>query len=137
MGVHNRTYGPILDMMFNMMPMMMSSSCSMALHAEMREALMSPSCRKVIVMAHGSGATILSHTMDRLHADILMECMSKMEIYTFGAAAKHMSNPCMMTEKGVRADANMAKSNKNMNSETMMRMEETERVIPVCPLNSP
>lgn len=132
-GIHNSTYGPILDVMFNAMMPMMNSSCSMALHAEMREALMSPSCRKVIVLAHGTGAAILSHTLDKLHADLPMECMSKMEIYTFGSAARHMSNPCMMYEKGMRSENNMNNSNKNNNSQMMMRMEETERVIPVSP----
>jgi hypothetical protein len=131
-GIHNRTYGPILDMMSNAVMPMMNPSCSMALHAEIRDALMSPSCRKVIILAHGTGATILSHTMDKLQADLPMECMAKMEIYTFGAAARHMSNPCVMLEKGMRPDSNMGmNSNRTNDSSQMIRMEETERVIPV------
>jgi hypothetical protein len=116
---------------------------------EMRDALMSPKCCKVIVMAHGTGATYLSHALDRLHADMPMELMAKMEMYTFGAAAKHMSNPCMtmdrsMTmgmngmgmngDKYMRADGSMKDSKMmgdKMGEGMMMRMEETERVIPV------
>jgi hypothetical protein len=136
-GIHNRTYGPILDMMFNaMVPMMMTSSTSMALHAELRDALISPSCRKVIMMAHGTGATVLSYTMDKLHADLPMELLSKMEIYTFGAAAKHMSNPCLVHEKNMdkymqQDKKNMASPGKASSASQTFRMEEMERVIPV------
>jgi hypothetical protein len=135
-GIHNRTYGPVLDMMFNaMIPMMMNSSSSMALSTELRDALISPSCRKVIVIAHGTGATILSHTMDKMHADLPMELMARMEIYTFGSAAKHMSNPRMVyerpTEKYTRADGSMTNPAKVSPAMQRMRMEETERVIPV------
>lgn len=123
-------------MMFNaMVPMMMTSSTSMALHAELRDALMSPSCRKVIMMAHGTGATCLSYTTDKLHADLPMELLSKMEIYTFGAAAKHMSNPCLVHEKNMdkymQQDKNMSSPGKASPASQTMRMEEMERVIPV------
>lgn len=130
-GIHNRTYGPIVDMMFNvMMPVMgMSFSSEMALNAEMREALISPSCRRVIVLAHGAGATTVSYVMDKLHADLPMDCMTKMEIYTFGSAAKHMSNPCVMSDTSMRVHGSMG--NMNSSCQSTMRREETERVIPV------
>lgn len=137
-GIHNSTYGPIVDMLMSaLVPLITSSSCSMTLHMELRDALMSRRCRKVIIMAHGTGATILSHTLDKLHADLPMELMSKIEVYTFGSAAKHISNPCIKldksTEKHMRADGAIPNSSTTPPRGQTMRMEENERVIPVRP----
>jgi hypothetical protein len=127
-GVHNRTWGPIFDMMSPMVNSIFSTSTStsMALHAELRDAIMSPTCTKVIVLAHGTGAAILSDVLDRMHCDMPMEMMSKMEVYTFGSAARHLSNPCILDER-----QNTSLPTKNGITD-MLRNEECERVIPVC-----
>jgi len=127
-GVHNRTWGPIFDMLSPVMTSMfsMSTSTSMALHAELRDAMLSPTCNKVVVLAHGTGAAILSQVLDRMHCDMPVEMMNKMEIYTFGSAAHHLSNPCVMEERQMGLNLGISgKSGMNM------RNEECERVIPV------
>jgi len=48
---------------------------------------------KVVIIAHGLGGVILSHTVDRLIHSMPRSCMSKLEIYTFGSAAFHFANP--------------------------------------------
>ena len=135
-GVHNRTCGPVFDMMSPMMMSMfnMSTSTSMALHAEMRDAMMSPNCNKVVILAHGTGAAILSHVLDRMHCDMPVDLMNKLEIYTFGSSARHLSNPCMMMDRPMM---NMQNQNKSSMMDMMMRNEEMERVIPVLPLPFP
>lgn len=51
--------------------------------------------KKVVLLAHGTGGTIVSVVLDRLLADLpaSKECLGKLEIYTFGCAASWMSNP--------------------------------------------
>lgn len=133
-GIHNSTYGLLLDMIFNTITSVsMTSSSSKCLYTELKDALMCPTTRKVMVMAHGTGATILSHTLDRLHSDLPMELLSKMEIYTFGSAAKHMSNPCLVYERPMdkyTRTENTGSPSKDSPPQSM-RMEEMERVIPV------
>ncbi|KAH8598673.1 hypothetical protein B0O99DRAFT_613942 [Bisporella sp. PMI_857] len=129
-GIHNRTYGPVLDVI---LPVLLSifninTSTSKALHTQLREAMLSQSCGKVIIIAHGTGAAILSEVMDRLHCDMPLDTMSKIEIYTFGSAARHMSNPCMIMNRPF--DMSKISRDSKRDSIQTMRLEENERVIP-------
>lgn len=51
------------------------------------------SVRKVVVLSHSTGAIHVSIALDRLHATLPIEVLSKLEIYTFGSAASHLNNP--------------------------------------------
>jgi len=134
-GIHNRTYGPIIDMMMPTLMSMMninSSSC-VAFHTQLRDAMLNHSCQKVVVIAHGTGAAMLSQVMDRMLCDMPLDIMSKLEIYTFGSAARHMSNPCMQMERMMDMTRMMGRDSSAKAGMPMMnRVEECERVIPVC-----
>ena len=139
-GIHNRTYGPIMDMMMpTLMSMLnMSTPSCMAMKTQLREAMFSPSCQKIIIIAHGTGAAMLSQVMDRMLCDMPIDMMSKMEIYTFGSAARHMSNPCMQMERMMDMNRMMGRDSGTKSGMPMMdRMEECERVIPVRSISFP
>ncbi len=59
---------------------------------------------KVILIGHSQGGIIISLVIDQLFTELPTSCMAKLEIYTFGSAASHFSNPLVsMTSKN---DAN-------------------------------
>ena len=49
--------------------------------------------RKAVLIGHSQGGIIVSLVLDELFAELPATCMSKLEIYTFGSAASHFSNP--------------------------------------------
>ena len=49
--------------------------------------------KKVVLIGHSQGGIIVSLVLDELFAELPTSCMSKLEIYTFGSAASHFSNP--------------------------------------------
>lgn len=76
--------------------------------------------------------------IDRLHADLPIDIMGKMEIYTFGCAASHISNPLLTLNSTMnpnpvftRADGSIVSPVKAALATKGNRMEDTERVIPV------
>jgi len=134
-GIHNRTYGPIMDMMMPTLISMlnMSTPSCFAMQTQLRDAILSPSCQKVVIIAHGTGAAMLSQVIDRMLCDMPIDMMSKMEIYTFGSAARHMSNPSMQMERMMDMNRMMGRdTGTKAGMSIMSRMEECERVIPVC-----
>jgi len=140
-GIHNRTMGIVGDMMCmmmgNMMPMI-NHSTSTLMYTHLRECLLDSSVRKCILLAHGTGCSILSMALDRLHADLPIDIMMKMEVYTFGSAASHISNPCLTLGSPMnpnppftRADGSIVTPMKVNSAKNGGRTEDTERVIPV------
>lgn len=82
--------------------------------------------------------------IDRLHADLPIDVMGKMEIYTFGSAASHLSNPCLTLNSPMnpnpsftRADGSLVSPVKATMAIKGQRIEDTERVIPVRPFLMP
>ena len=52
------------------------------------------------MIGHSQGGIIISLVIDQLFSELPASCMSKLEIYTFGSAASHFSNPLIsMTSK--------------------------------------
>ncbi|KAG0644443.1 hypothetical protein HOY80DRAFT_940973 [Tuber brumale] len=112
-GVHNRSYGLVLDLLQCLIQrdLRYSSSCVRALYHNLRTALLelesvppspSPSAsipaskpkhKKVILLAHSQGALITSLVLDMLYADIPTFLLSRLEVYTFGNAANTFNNP--------------------------------------------
>jgi hypothetical protein len=95
--------------------------------------LLKPSVSKVVVLAHGTGAALLAQTLDALFVDLGAELMGKIEIYTFGSAAKYMSNPCSVVEKRKSDSARGVPTNGAMDCPPNVdRIEKRRRAIPVC-----
>ena len=137
-GIHNRTMGMVMDMicmiLSNVMPII-NRSTTTAMYSHLRECLLNSSVRKVIVLSHGTGCQIMSLAIDRLHADLPIDVMQKMEIYTFGCAASHLSNPCLTLNSTMNPNPPFTRANGSPAKASLAikdyRMEDTERVIPV------
>ncbi len=93
--------------------------------------------RKVILIGHSTGALHISIALDQLHANLPVEVLSKLEIYTFGSAAAHLSNPCLtidnpgaVTFNYTRPDGSIASPVKATLASLGHRVEDHERVIP-------
>ena len=55
--------------------------------------LIDPTVTKVVLIAHSQGGILISQAIDDLLSELPAQTMSKMEVYTFGSAASHFSNP--------------------------------------------
>lgn len=99
-GIHNSTHGPILDLLSTLFLRAAGypTSCTRTLTSQLRDACLNNSIRKVIVLGHSTGALHISLALGALHADLPVDVLSKLEIYTFGAASTHLSNPLLRLE---------------------------------------
>ncbi|KAG7119509.1 hypothetical protein HYQ45_009847 [Verticillium longisporum] len=102
MGIHTPTYGLpfdiILTMLHRAMPSMQTAA-SRALYMELRAALLDSHITRVAVLSHTTGAIPLSSVLTRLSADLQPEKLSKLEIFTFGAAVREFATPLGETKK--------------------------------------
>ena len=57
--------------------------------------LVDPTVTKVVLIGHSQGGIIISQTIDDLLSQLPAKTMSKLEVYTFGSAASHFSNPSL------------------------------------------
>jgi hypothetical protein len=62
---------------------------------QLRSALSSPTTRKVVLILHSQGGIEGSSILDWLLADLSSSLISKLEIFTFGNAARHFNNPLL------------------------------------------
>ncbi|QSZ30100.1 hypothetical protein DSL72_004620 [Monilinia vaccinii-corymbosi] len=92
-GMHNRTLGLPLDLLLHFLSMAMP--IHRALYAQLREHLLTPSIRKIVILSHSTGSKVVSDILDQLHTDLPPTLMAKLEIYTFGAAGGSFSNPLL------------------------------------------
>lgn len=122
-GLHNRTLGLPLDILLHLLSINMP--IHRTLYSQLRENLLTPSIRKVVVLSHSTGSKIVSDILDQLHADLPSTLMSKLEIYTFGAAGGSFSNP-LLNSLCMDIDALGENDNATMKA-------SCERVIPVSP----
>lgn len=120
-GIHNRTLGLPLDLLLHLLSVNMP--IHRTLYSQLRETLLTPSIRKVVILSHSTGSKIVSDILDQLHADLPPTLMAKLEIYTFGAAGGSFSNPLL---NSVCMELNALGENDNANMKT-----SCERVIPV------
>lgn len=61
--------------------------------AQIRAALAAPATKKLVLILHSQGGIEGSSILDWLLADLSHEIISKLEIFTFGNAARHFNNP--------------------------------------------
>lgn len=96
-GIHNRTSGLIFDLYIILLQrcLNISTPCTLTLASQIRHACLTNSVRKVVLISHSTGALHVSIALDQLHASLPVGALSKLEIYTFGSGAAHLSNPCL------------------------------------------
>ena len=64
-------------------------------YAYVKAMLVDPTVTKVVLIGHSQGGIIISQTIDDLLSQLPPKTMSKLEVYTFGSAASHFSNPSL------------------------------------------
>jgi hypothetical protein len=69
------------------------SSTTRILYTQLRPSLLDPSIVRVVVLAHNLGALPVSKAVSQLFSDLPADKLSKLEIYTFGAAASEFVLP--------------------------------------------
>ncbi|KAL3423690.1 hypothetical protein PVAG01_05437 [Phlyctema vagabunda] len=142
-GIHNQSNGIIFDLIYSFLShcLSLTTPVSTNLYTQLREPLLSPTMRKVIVIGHGTGAHLISLALDKLHADLPIDILSKLEIYTFGSGARHLSNPLFILDGPMningngpmtRADGSIISPVKAALATRGYRTEDTERIIPHC-----
>lgn len=57
--------------------------------------LADPTVSKVVLLCHSQGGIVASLVIDRLITTLAFNDLSKLEVYSFGSAASHFSNPCV------------------------------------------
>ncbi|KAK0644177.1 hypothetical protein B0T16DRAFT_417260 [Cercophora newfieldiana] len=99
------TYGLPFDMVMMMLQrcLAMPTQAHRNLYAQMRCALLDDSMHRCVVLCHNHSATTVSHVVSQLCADLPMEKLRKLEIYTFGSAAPEFMMP--LGESNLEMDA--------------------------------
>jgi hypothetical protein len=125
-GIHNRTNGLVIDVLELLLlrSIPFALYVSITLYAQLRELLLNPSTRKVVIMLHRTGAAVLSSVLSKVHDDLPIDLLSKLEIYTFGSVATYLSNYLLAQHPNINEHHPIAHTS---------RKEEFERVIPVYP----
>ncbi|PVH98136.1 hypothetical protein DM02DRAFT_58764 [Periconia macrospinosa] len=94
-GVHNRTYGIIFDLIQCIIErnFCYATADIRRSYAVIREKLLDPKYTKLILIAHSQGGIEGSLILDWLLGELPQDIIHKLEIYTFGSAANHFNNP--------------------------------------------
>jgi hypothetical protein len=69
-------------------------------YMETRKKLEDEKIEKVVLICHSQGGIIASLILDQLMTDLPGDLMKKLEVYTFGNAANHFSNPTLKVSLG-------------------------------------
>ncbi|KAF2186832.1 hypothetical protein K469DRAFT_662624 [Zopfia rhizophila CBS 207.26] len=94
-GVHNRTYGIIFDLIQCIIE---RNFCYPTVdirnsYAVIKECLLEEKHKKVVLILHSQGAIEGGLILDWLLGEVPHDVMQKLEVYTFGSAANHFNNP--------------------------------------------
>lgn len=73
-------------------------------YAYVKAMLVDPTVTKVVLIGHSQGGIIISQAIDDLLSQLPAKTMSKLEVYTFGSAASHFSNPSIVLRSGPSAN---------------------------------
>ncbi|KUI53580.1 hypothetical protein VP1G_01052 [Cytospora mali] len=97
-AVHAPTYGLPFDFISLLLRRSLHGifpcACSYGLYTQIRTALLDAhKAGRTVILAHNTGAVCASHILRQLCADIPAEKISKLEVYTFGAAASDFAMP--------------------------------------------
>ena len=78
-------------------------SGSRATYDYVKAVLVDPTITKVVLIGHSQGGILVSQAIDDLLSQV-PRTMSKLEVYTFGSAASHFSNPSLTLRPNPAAD---------------------------------
>jgi hypothetical protein len=94
-GIYNPTLGLIGDIIECIIQRSFSYNtyCTRYSYDYIKARLADPSVKKVVLISHSQGGIIVSMVLDLLFADMPVENIAKLEVYTFGCAASHFNNP--------------------------------------------
>ncbi|KAL2826653.1 hypothetical protein BDW59DRAFT_179368 [Aspergillus cavernicola] len=104
-GIHNPTKGIILDLVECLIQRDLDYK-TVAIRqgrAQLRGALAAPTTKKVVLIAHSQGGIIAASIIDWLFGELSYAQMRKLEVYTFGNAARQFRNPPVL--EGLRLHA--------------------------------
>ncbi|KAL3456200.1 hypothetical protein BJX64DRAFT_281532 [Aspergillus heterothallicus] len=102
-GIHNPTKGLILDLVECLIQRDLDYK-TLAIRqgrAQLRGALAAPATKKVVLIAHSQGGIIAASIIDWLFGELSHAQMQKLEVYTFGNAARQFCNPPMSEDARV------------------------------------
>lgn len=103
---------------------MMPSPTTSAMYAQVRASLLDRSVSRTVVLAHNGGAICASQVLRRLYADVSPDKMSKLEIYTFGAAATDFVTPLGGTAASAVAESKKLAGQQQMHAAGVMEARE-------------
>ncbi|PLB41677.1 uncharacterized protein BDW47DRAFT_133146 [Aspergillus candidus] len=94
-GIHNPSKGLILDLLESLIQRDLDYKTRDIRQgrAQLRSALRASETRKVVLIAHSQGGIEVASILDWLYGELANETLRKLEIYTFGNAARHFRNP--------------------------------------------
>lgn len=128
MSVCAPTYGLPFDMLALILQRslhtMMPSPTTSAMYAQVRASLLDRSVSRTVVLAHNSGAICASQILRQLYADVSPDKMSKLEVYTFGAAATDFVTPLGGTAASAVADSKRLAGQQQMHAAGVVESRE-------------
>ena len=100
-GIHNRSFGLLGDLVECLIQRCFSyrTHAVRVTYATLKPLLADPQVSKLVLIGHSQGGIIVSLALDQLFAELPPENMAKLEVYTFGSAASHFSNPLISLNK--------------------------------------
>lgn len=96
-GVHNKSFGLIGDLLECLIQRCFSykTRAVRVAYTSIKPLLTDPEVSKVVLLGHSQGGIIISLALDQLFTELPHTDMAKLEVYTFGSAASHFSNPLL------------------------------------------
>ncbi|KAK8012121.1 transketolase [Apiospora arundinis] len=93
LGIHNKTSGVIFDLLGSIAQRNFNYATANVRETNrlVKDELCKPEKTKVVLLLHSQGAIDGGLGIDWLLAEIPQDLLAKLEVYTFGAAANHMS----------------------------------------------
>ncbi|KAL2793141.1 hypothetical protein BJX66DRAFT_232910 [Aspergillus keveii] len=133
-GIHNPTKGLILDLVECLIQRDLDYK-TVAIRqgrAHLRGALAAPATKKVVLIAHSQGGIIAASIIDWLFGELSYAQMQKLEVYTFGNAARQFCNPPMFEDLRIHGrDLDHDHEERTCTKETQQprRQDHGERVL--------
>ncbi|POS77369.1 hypothetical protein DHEL01_v204248 [Diaporthe helianthi] len=122
------TYGLPFDMLALILQrslgMMMPSPMTNALYGQIRSSLLDRSVSRTVVLAHNTGAISTSQILRHLYADVSQDKLSKLEMYTFGAAATDFVTPLGGTAASAVAESKKLAAQQQLHAAGVMESRE-------------
>ncbi|KAM0091318.1 hypothetical protein ACP6JD_005301 [Aspergillus fumigatus] len=94
-GIHNPTKGVILDLVECLIQRDLEYKTADIRQgrAQLRAALTASTTKKAVLIVHSQGGIVASSIIDWLYGELSQSQIQKLEIYTFGNAARQFRNP--------------------------------------------